>query len=74
MQPATPAETAGWKLFMSMPVASWRDARMLFRRVHNGMAPFEALFQFVGTAVIDDHAMVVRLETVLQDLAEEVKR
>ena len=43
----------------------------MFRRVHNGMAPFDALTQFVGSTRIDDTAIVGRLETVLQALAAE---
>jgi hypothetical protein len=71
MRPVTPAETEGWKLFLSLPRATWRDARMLFRRVHNGMEPFDALTHFVGSTGIDDQATTARLETVLQTLALE---
>jgi hypothetical protein len=69
MRPVTPAETEGWKLFQSLPGATWRDARMPLRRVHNGMEPFDALTQLVGG--IDDRATMARLETVLQKLAAE---
>jgi hypothetical protein len=69
MRPITPAETAAWRLFLELPSAYWRDARIMFRRVHNGMGPFDALAQFVGSAGVDDRAVVERLERVLRDLA-----
>ena len=48
---------------------------MLFRRVHNGMEPFDAMTKFVQATGISDLATVAHLESVLQDLAEErVKR
>ena len=74
MRPVTPAEEAAWRLFLSLPSSTWRDARMMFRRVRNGMTPFDALAQFVGVSGYEDKTMIAALEAVLQELAGEVTR
>ncbi len=74
MRPITPAEMVAWKFFLTMPRDQWRDARIMFRRVHNGTAPSDALIQFAGSTGLDDTDMVGRLEAVLEALAEERER
>jgi hypothetical protein len=61
MRPITPAEMVAWKFFLTMPRDQWRDARIMFRRVHNGTAPSDALIQLVASTGIDDAATVAAL-------------
>ena len=71
MRPGTPAETAGWQFFLKMPRDSWRGARIVFRRVHVGMSPAQAVLGFVADTGVTDPALLAGLEAVLTDLAEE---
>ena len=71
MRPVTPAETAGWKFFLSLPRESWRGARIVFRRVHTGIPPGQAILGFVADTGVTDPALLAELEAVLEDLAAE---
>ena len=71
MRPVTPAEIEGWRFFLRMPRDSWRGARIVFRRVHTGMSPGQAILGFVADTGVTDVAMLAELETVLRNLAAE---
>ena len=73
-RPVNEAEKRAWRFFLSLPRESWRGARIVFRRVHTGMAPAEAVLGFVADTGLDDAALLTELETVLTDLAQEVRR
>ena len=69
--PVTPAEIAGWRFFLRMPRDSWRGARIVFRRVHVGMPPGQAIIGFTADTGVNDPALLAELETVLRNLAAE---
>ena len=71
MRPVTPAETAAWKAYLGLPQPHWRAARALFRRVHYGTSPAEALLGFTADAGVTDPDTLAALETALRALAGE---
>ena len=70
-RPVSEAEKRAWGFFLSLPRESWRGARIVFRRVHTGMPPGQAILGFVADTGITDAAMLAGLERVLTDLAGE---
>ena len=70
-RPVSEAEKRAWRFFLAMPRDSWRGARIVFRRVHTGMPPGQAVLGFVADTGVTDVALLAELETVLRDLAEE---
>ena len=74
MRPVTPAEIAGWRFFVKMPSDTMRGARVVFRRVHVGMSPGDAVLAFVADTGVTDAALLAELEAVLEELAAERKR
>ena len=73
MRPVTPAETVAWRLYLSLHRDHWRPARAMFRRVHSGTAATPAVLGFVSETGITDIAVLDELESVLRNLAAEVK-
>jgi hypothetical protein len=73
MRPITPAETAAWKLFLTLPRSQWTAAKKMFRLIHTGTSPDEAMLGFVSDTGITDPAVLAELEKVVRDLAEEEK-
>jgi hypothetical protein len=73
MRPITPAETAAWKLFLTLPRGQWTAARKMFRRVHTGTLPGGAVQGFVSDTGITDTGLLAELEKAVRDLAEEEK-
>ena len=71
MRPITPAETKGWGFYLALHRDHWRAGRHMFRRACQGEEPAVNLFWFIADTGLDDAAVVVYLEEVLKDLAEE---
>jgi hypothetical protein len=71
MQPATPAEREGWATFLVMPASCMKATREAFRLVHAGETPGNAFKVFVARtkAVLDDQALLARMEKALNALA-----
>jgi hypothetical protein len=71
MQPATPAELEGWATFLAMPASCMKATREAFLLVHAGDTPGNAFKVFVARtkSVLDDEALLLRMEKALEGLA-----
>lgn len=71
MRLITPAETDAWRFYLNLHRDAWRPAKAMFRAVHAGAPPADALLAFVAaTGVTGRQAQ--ELERVLAALADEV--
>ena len=70
-RPITPAEIAGRRFYLALHRDKWRAARVMFRRACQGEEPGANLLPFVADSGLDDAVVLVHLEQVLRDLAEE---
>ena len=74
LRPVTDAEHEASRFYLALHRGHWRAARHVFRRACQDEDPGANLLRFAAETGIDDPSVLYRLETVLTDLAQEVRR